>query len=133
MELGVFKALEHILGLYSLVALRWVGALVADLVVNNPLGLRPPFIEFKRAHLYDVNPVGVGAMILAPIAGTVAYAGVFGTVMQPLASFVALTVAFVAAPAIAAATRGKFYVARTPRHLPDGQSMVRSSTCGHPV
>src|SRR5258708_31169020 len=65
-------------------------------------------------------------MILATIAGTVAYAGVFGTVMQALASFVALTVAFVAAPAIAAATRGKFYLARTPRQLPDGQSMVRS-------
>jgi len=38
MELGVFKALEHILGLYSLVAVAWVGALVADLVVNKPLG-----------------------------------------------------------------------------------------------
>jgi signal transduction histidine kinase/CheY-like chemotaxis protein len=132
MELGVFKALEHILGLYSLVAVAWVGALVADLVVNKPLGLSPPFIEFKRAHLYDVNPVGVGAMILATITGIVAYAGVFGTVMQALASFVALGVAFVTAPAIAAATRGKFYLARTPRKLPDGQSMVRCCICEHP-
>ncbi len=132
MELGVFKALEHILGLYSLVAVAWVGALVADLVVNKPLGLSPPFIEFKRAHLYDVNPVGVGAMILATITGAVAYAGVFGTVMQALASFVALGVAFITAPAIAAATRGKFYLARTPRKLPDGQSMVRCCICEHP-
>jgi signal transduction histidine kinase/CheY-like chemotaxis protein len=132
MELGVFKALEHILGLYSLVAVAWVGALVADLVVNKPLGLSPPFIEFKRAHLYDVNPVGVGAMILATITGAVAYAGVFGTVMQALASFVALGVAFVTAPAIAAATRGKFYLARTPRKLLDGQSMVRCCICEHP-
>ncbi len=132
MELGVFKALEHILGLYSLVAVAWVGALVADLVVNKPLGLSPPFIEFKRAHLYDVNPVGVGAMILATIAGIVAYAGILGTVMQALASFVALTVAFVTAPAIAAATRGKFYLARTPRRLPDSQSMVRCCICEHP-
>ena len=132
MELGVFKALEHILGLYSLVAVAWVGALVADLVVNKPLGLSPPFIEFKRAHLYDVNPVGVGAMILATITGIVAYAGVFGTIMQALASFVALGVAFITAPAIAAATRGKFYLARTPRKLPDGQSMVRCCICEHP-
>jgi len=132
MELGVFKALEHILGLYSLVAVAWVGALVADLVVNKPLGLSPPFIEFKRAHLYDVNPVGVGAMILATITGAVAYAGVFGTVMQALASFVALGVAFVTAPAIAAATRGKFYLARTPRKLLDGQSMVHCCICEHP-
>jgi hypothetical protein len=132
MELGVFKALEHILGLYSLVAVAWVGALVADLVVNKPLGLSPPFIEFKRAHLYDVNPVGVGAMILATIAGIVAYAGIFGTVMQALASFVALGVAFITAPAIAAATRGKFYLARKPRKMPDGQSMVHCCICEHP-
>src|SRR5258706_478617 len=66
MELGVFKALEHILGLYSLVAVAWVGALVAGLVVNKPLGLSPPFIGFKRAHLFDVNPVGGGAMLANP-------------------------------------------------------------------
>ena len=40
-------------------------AVVADLVINKPLGLSPPGIEFKRAHLYDINPVGVGAMALA--------------------------------------------------------------------
>ena len=33
--------------------------------INKPLGLSPPFIEFRRAHLYDINPVGVGAMLLA--------------------------------------------------------------------
>ena len=64
-ELGVYAALEQILGLYSTVAATWVGALVADLVVNKPLGLSPPHIEFKRAHLYDINPVGVGAMVAA--------------------------------------------------------------------
>jgi signal transduction histidine kinase/CheY-like chemotaxis protein len=131
MELGIFKALERILGLYSLVAVAWVGALVADLVVNKPLGLSPPFIEFKRAHLYDINPVGVGAMILATLMGVVAYAGVLGTVVQALSSFVALGVAFVTAPAIAVATRGKFYLARAPRKLPDGQTMVRCCICEH--
>ena len=69
MELGIFKTLEHILGLYSIVAVGWVGALVADLVINKPLGLSPPFIEFKRAHLYDINPVGVGSMLLATVVG----------------------------------------------------------------
>jgi signal transduction histidine kinase/CheY-like chemotaxis protein/purine-cytosine permease-like protein len=131
MELGIFKALEHILGLYSLVAVAWVGALVADLIVNKPLGLSPPFIEFKRAHLYDINPVGVGAMILATAMGIAAYAGVFGTVMQALSSFVALGVAFMAAPAIAAVTGGKFYLARTPRKLPDNRMTVQCCICEH--
>ena len=62
MEIGVYKALEQTLALYSNVAIAWVGALVADLVINKPLGLRPRHMEFKRAHLYDINPVGVGAM-----------------------------------------------------------------------
>ena len=84
MELGIFKALERILGLYSIVAVAWVGALVADLVINKPLGLSPPFIEFKRAHLYDINPVGVGAMLLATIAGVLALTGALGTTLQPL-------------------------------------------------
>jgi signal transduction histidine kinase/CheY-like chemotaxis protein/purine-cytosine permease-like protein len=131
MELGIFKALEHILGLYSIVAVAWVGALVADLVVNKPLGLSPPFIEFKRAHLYDINPVGVGSMVLATIMGFGAHVGLLGATLQALPSFVALAVAFLTAPAIAAITRGKFYLARAPRHLPDHQTTVRCCICEH--
>ena len=76
MELGIFKMLEHILGLYSIVAVAWVGALVADLMINKPLGLSPAGIEFKRAHLYDINPVGVGSMLAATVAGIAAITGV---------------------------------------------------------
>src|SRR4030088_3483679 len=72
MELGIFKMLEHILELYSIVAVAWVGALVADLVINKPLGLSPKGIEFKRAHLYDINPVGVGSMLTATVVGMIA-------------------------------------------------------------
>jgi len=113
MELGIFKALERILGLYSIVAVAWVGALVADLVVNKPMGLSPPHIEFKRAHLYDINPVGVGAMVAAAAIGIAVFSGGLGDLMQPFAPFIALAVAFVTAPAIAFATGGRFYIART--------------------
>src|SRR5690606_20616678 len=65
MTLDVFGALERVLGLYANLAMAWVGALVADLVINKPLGLSPRHIEFKRAHLYDLNPVGLGSMMLA--------------------------------------------------------------------
>lgn len=41
MLLGVFGALEVVLAVYSNVAVAWVGALVADLVINKPLGLSP--------------------------------------------------------------------------------------------
>jgi signal transduction histidine kinase len=65
MEMNVFQALGDVLGLYSNIAIAWIMAVVADLVVNKPLGLSPKGIEFKRAYLYDINPVGVGAMALA--------------------------------------------------------------------
>ena len=112
MELGIFKMLEHALGLYSIVAVSWVGALVADLTINKPLGLSPPGIEFRRAHLYDINPVGVGAMLAAVVAGIAAFCGVFGAIAQSLSAFLALAVAFVMAPLIAWATSGRYYVAR---------------------
>jgi signal transduction histidine kinase/CheY-like chemotaxis protein len=112
MELGIYKALEQILGLYSNVAVAWVGAIVADLMVNKPLQLSPPFIEFKRAHLYDINPVGVGAMLIATVLSTTAFAGLFGPLLQAGSPFVAFFAAFVSAPIIAYATGGKYYLAR---------------------
>jgi len=117
MEMGVFDALEHVLAIFAHVAIAWIGALVADLVVNKPLGWSPRGIEFRRAYLYDINPVGVGSMLLALILSLVAYAGVFGAVAQALSPFIALLAAFVTAPAIARATRGRYYLARQPHDL----------------
>ncbi|MQT11595.1 hybrid sensor histidine kinase/response regulator [Segnochrobactrum spirostomi] len=115
MELGIYRALERTLGLFAVVAVAWLGTIVADLVINKPLGLSPPGIEFKRAHLYDINPVGVGAMAISAIVALLAATGTFGAEMQALAPFVALGLALVTAPAIALATRGRYYLARKPR------------------
>ncbi|WP_074219096.1 hypothetical protein [Rhodovulum sp. ES.010] len=112
MELGVFGALEHILGLYSHVALAWIGALTADLVINKPLGLSPRGIEFRRAYLYDVNPVGMGAMAGAVVIAFVAHGGLLGETADALSAFIALGSAFAMAPASACATGGQFYIAR---------------------
>jgi signal transduction histidine kinase/purine-cytosine permease-like protein/ActR/RegA family two-component response regulator len=114
LEVGVFSAIERVLGLYANVAAAWIGALAADLVINKPLGLSPKGIEFKRAHLYDINPVGIGALALASAVSLAAYTGVFGEVARAAAPLIALGGAFVSAPLIAWATRGRFYLARTP-------------------
>jgi signal transduction histidine kinase/purine-cytosine permease-like protein/ActR/RegA family two-component response regulator len=131
MEIGVYKALEHTLALYSNVAIAWVGALVSDLVVNKPLGLRPQHMEFKRAHLYDINPVGVGAMSIAAIVSISAFYGLFGPTAKALAPFVALAVAFVAAPLIAFATGGKYYIARKPKRSWQNIEAIRCCICEH--
>ncbi|NPC54801.1 hybrid sensor histidine kinase/response regulator [Caenimonas soli] len=112
MEMNVFQALGDVLGLYSNIAIAWMMAVVADLVVNKPLGLSPPGIEFKRAYLYDINPVGVGAMALASALSIPAHLGLFGPMAQAFSAVIALGVAFVTAPLIAWATRGRYYIAR---------------------
>jgi len=124
MALGVFHALEQVLGWYSNVAIAWIGALVADLVVNKPLGLSPRHVEFRRAHLFDVNPVGLGAMVVASVLSISAFAGLFGPLLQALAPFLALGIAFVVAPLLALLTRSRFYTARAAQPL-----HARSARC----
>lgn len=112
MELGVYRALEQTLGFYGIVAVAWLGSLVADLVINKPLGLSPKHIEFKRAHLYDINPVGFGSMLIASIVGIICHSGILGEIAQALSHFIALGVALISAPSIAFATGGRYYLSR---------------------
>ncbi|WP_236580377.1 ATP-binding protein [Rubrivivax sp. A210] len=112
MELEVFRAIGGVLGLYSNIAISWIMAVVADLVINKPLGLSPAGIEFRRAHLYDINPVGVGAMGAASLLSVLAYLGVFGGGAQAFSAAIAMGVALLASPLLAWATRGRYYIAR---------------------
>src|SRR5690606_31518640 len=114
MELGIYKLLEETLGIFSIIAMAWLCTISADLFINKPLGLAPPGIEFKRAHLYDINPVGVGSMLLATVIALSAHFGAFGQMASALAPYIALIVGFIATPTIAWATKGKFYLARKP-------------------
>ncbi|HAX80404.1 MAG TPA: histidine kinase [Cyanobacteria bacterium UBA11372] len=112
MELGVFATLEKVLGLYSNVAIAWIGALVADLAINKPLGISPSYIEFKRAYLYNINPVGFGSMLVGSLVAIAAFVGTFGPLAQAYSPFIALGLAFILAPIIAILTKGKYYIAR---------------------
>ncbi|HEX5805348.1 MAG TPA: ATP-binding protein [Macromonas sp.] len=112
MEMNVFQALGEVLGLYSNIAIAWIMAVVADLVINKPMGWSPKGIEFKRAHLYDINPVGVGAMGLASALSVVAYLGLLGPLAQAFSAVVAMVTALLASPLIAWATQGRYYLAR---------------------
>lgn len=129
-EIGVFDVIGKVLSLYANVAVAWVGALCADLVINKPLGFSPRYIEFKRAHLYDVNPVGIGAMLFGVVAALTARAGVFGELAEAMSLFLAFGAAFVCAPLIAIGTRGKYYLARMPQPTGDAKSL-RCAICEH--
>jgi signal transduction histidine kinase/CheY-like chemotaxis protein/purine-cytosine permease-like protein len=138
MEMNVFQALGQVLGVYSNIAIAWIMAVVADLVINKPLGWSPKGIEFKRAYLYDINPVGVGAMVLASVLSIVAHMGLMGEGAQAFSAVIAMVTAFVTAPLIAWATQGRYYIARAsgagdvamgghasphPRPLPKGEGV----------
>jgi len=129
MEIGVFNWIDRILGIYANFAAGWIGALTADLVISKPLGLSPRYIEFRRAYLYDINPVGAGALLLSIIASSVAYLGYFGSAAAILSPFVALLTAFVAAPLIAWGTAGRYYLARPADEIHADAKEVRCTIC----
>ncbi|MBO0346789.1 response regulator [Roseibium sp. CAU 1637] len=132
MELGIYKLLEETLGIFSIVAMAWLSSISADLFLNKPLGLSPPGIEFKRAHLYDINPVGTGAMVLATVLGLLGHYGHFGEYAAAYATFIAMIAAFILSPLIAFATKGRFYLARKPRAHWQQQSTITCSICENP-
>ncbi|WP_327141625.1 purine-cytosine permease family protein [Nocardia sp. NBC_01327] len=110
---NMFTVLNTILGFYSNVAIAWIGAIVADLVINKGLlKISPPYIEFKRAYLYPINPVGFGSMLAGSAVSIAAYFGAFGAFLEAWSPYLALTIALVLTPLIALATGGKYYLAR---------------------
>ncbi|QFI68836.1 hybrid sensor histidine kinase/response regulator [Sinorhizobium alkalisoli] len=132
MELGIYRLLEETLGIFSIIAMAWLCSISADLFVNKPLGLSPPGIEFKRAHLYDINPVGIGAMGVSALLALVAHFGALGATAASLAPYIALITAFIVSPLIAWWTDGKFYLARKPRKSWFRESEITCSICEHP-
>lgn len=128
MEGGIQTVVERVLALYSNFAVAWFGAVTADLMISKPLGLSPKGIEFRRAHLYDINPVGVGAMALSLLASTLCFMGLFGTVAGIYSPVIGLVTSFAAAPLIAWATRGRYYIARAAEPF-EGLTEIACSVC----
>ena len=121
MLMGVFDVLEKILGLYSNVAIAWIAAIFADLVINKPLGLSPPAIEFKRAYLFNINPVGCVSTLVASILAIVAFSGALGPELQAFSSMIALVTALILTPLICYLTKGRYYIARAADVFDEGQ------------
>ncbi|MBR7831123.1 hypothetical protein KDK95_32760 [Actinospica sp. MGRD01-02] len=133
MEGGVFGFLNNVLGFYSNVAIAWIGAVTADLVINKPLKLSPSYIEFKRAHLYNFNPVGFGSMLLASAVSIAAYFNAFGAYAKAFSPLIALAIGMVLSPILAYATKGRYYIARVDALeeplVVDGQLSAAELTC----
>ena len=128
MACGIYEASLKVLNLYSVLAVAWCGTLAADMLVNKKCGLSPEGIEFKRASLYDINPVGFGSMFVAVVIGLLCYFGALGELCAAYAVPVTLVCTFVACPALAWLTRGRYYIAREGGDMPPRS---HCSLCGH--
>ena len=129
MELGIYQTFESTLGAYAVIAVAWFGSLVADLVINKPLKLSPAGIEFKRAHLHNINPVGVGSMLSASVIGISCYIGLWGEDIKALSHFITIGSTLLISPLIAWATGGCFYIAREPTKFKKNVKEVNCSVC----
>lgn len=116
MEFGVFGALEKVLGLFSNISIAWISTVAADLLINKPLRLSPKAVEFKRAYLPDLNPVGMLSTLAASVLSITAYLGGFGTYAQAFSALIALGLAFILTPLIALVYSRKRYLTRYHSH-----------------
>lgn len=128
MEFGVFGALEKVLGLFSNMSIAWISAVAAELLINKPLGLSTKAVEFKRAYLPDLNPVGTLSTLCASIVSILAYLGFFGAFAQAFSAFFALSLAFLLVPCIALLYGSQRYLARD-IHLNNMTPVSRCTIC----
>lgn len=129
MQLGIYQTFEKVLSAYAIVAVSWFATLVSDLLINKTFGLSPKHIEFRRAYLYDINPVGFLSMVLGTCIGFITYFGGFGTTLSSLAHFIALVSSFLLVPFIAIITKGKYYIARELDVIDFPNNMVQCCIC----
>jgi len=127
MQFGALYILNSILLVYAMFAMAWIGAIFADLAILKPIGLSPAHIEYKRAYLCNINPVGFGAMGLGFAAALLCHFDLFGAYCKAFAAPVALIVSITAAVAIAAATKGRYYLAREADALDAGEIITCTS------
>lgn len=128
MEFGVFGALEKVLGLFSNISIAWISAVAAELLINKPLGLSTKAVEFKRAYLPDLNPVGILSTLCASIVSISAYLGLFGAFAQAFSAFIALSLAFLLVPCIALLYGSQRYLSRD-IHFNNQAQVSRCTIC----
>ncbi len=114
MELNVFTQMAALLGFYSNVAVAWIVAVFADIVINRKLlHIGPSWVEFRRGYMHNINPVGFVSMVVASVISIAAYFGVLGSSIQPYSPFLSGVIALLLVPIIAIATKGKYYLKRS--------------------
>lgn len=121
MELNLIQVMDSVLGLFSNIAVPWIMTVFADIVINKQVGLSPKGIEFRRAYLYDINPVGFFSVILTATLSIIMYSGLLGREYKPYAIIVALVLPLILTPLLAYLSKGQYYLARDSSQAPHAE------------
>ncbi len=132
MELNLFQALGKVLGLYSNIAIAWMVAVVADLVVNKPMGWCTQGHRVQARLSVRHQPRGRGCDGPGVVGVGDGVRGMAGRAGPGLSAVLAMVVAFTTSPLIAWATRAANPWRRTPEPAiaPEGTSMLREDFWG---
>ncbi|MDE1942870.1 MAG: response regulator [Betaproteobacteria bacterium] len=131
MELNLLQVMDRVLGLFSNIAVPWIMTVFTDLMINKPMGLSPRSVEFKRAYLYDINPVGFLTVTVTAFIAIIIYLGGLGERVQPFAILVSLLLPLILTPLIAWWTKGRFYIARPPDLMEASAHSHECTVCGN--
>lgn len=127
----LYSRLNAVLTFGGVFMLAWIACVVADMTINKRLlRLSPPGFEYRRSQLPAFNPVGLGALGGALVVAVPLAFGLCGPLGMTLAPFVAAAVAFVLVPVLAAATKSRYYTARSSAHAVSVESLVECVVCG---
>lgn len=128
MNYNIYSISSNVLSLYSVIAVAWCGTLLGNLSILKKLNLIPDTIEFKRAYLYDINPVGLGSFIFSATIGYICYTGLCGDFAQAFCSLFTLLFTIILPPLLAFLTHGKYYLSRPKDNL---HGKIKCSVCGN--
>lgn len=112
---GVMNHLGPLLTFQGVFLFAWAAIVIADaFVVKKMLKLGPDYFEYRQEYLYAWNPVGVIALIISSIVGTIAAFGLMGPFLEGFAAFFAGLMAFFLTVIVAVFTKAKYYIKEFP-------------------
>lgn len=116
---GIVDHLQIAMTFQGVALMSWAAVLVTEaLVLKKWLKIGPRYYESRQENLFKWNPVGVIALIVPTIIGTIAALGYMGTFLQNTAAFFAALMAAVLTVILGLTTKGRYYIRKEAEDIP---------------
>ncbi|MER2030890.1 MAG: cytosine permease [Solibacillus sp.] len=116
---GIVDHLQIAMTFQGVALMSWAAVLVTEaLVLKKMLKIGPRYYESRQENLFKWNPVGVIALIVPTIIGTIAALGYMGTFLQNTAAFFAALMAAILTVILGLVTKGRYYSKKEANDIP---------------